>query len=307
MTGRLFNIQRFSIHDGPGIRTTVFLKGCTLACAWCHNPESIAREPELVFFPHRCIGCRGCTEACPTGALTLEGERRQHRPERCRLCGRCADACVAGALVLEGREATVAEVIAEVLKDQPFYERSGGGVTLSGGEPLLQPDFAADLLARCRAHGLHTCLDTAAHAPWDAFEAVLPHTDLVLLDLKLMDPERHRMATGVTNEVILANARRLGGQDSRGRLSHTASLIVRVPIVPGWTDDDANLAAIAEFVRGFPNLDHVELLPYHRLAESKYLRLQRPYPLEGTPPPSRERLDSLLARLTARGLHAKLS
>jgi pyruvate formate lyase activating enzyme len=297
MTGRIFNIQRFSIHDGPGIRTTVFLKGCTLGCRWCHNPESIASQPELVFFEQRCIGCRRCFAACESGALTLEGDRRQYRVERCRLCGRCAEACYAEALVMQGRTATAEEVVAEVLKDKPFYETSRGGVTLSGGEPLLQAGFVAEVFARCRERGVATCLDTAAHVPWAAFEAVLPHTDLVLLDLKLMDPERHRAATGASNEVILANARRLG--DGR------CPLVVRVPVIPGYTDDDANVAAIADFVRGFPALDHVELLPYHRFAESKYRRLQRAYPLEGTEPPPRERLEALAALVAERGLRVK--
>ncbi len=330
MTGRVFNIQRFSIHDGPGIRTTVFLKGCTLACVWCHNPESIARAPELAFFPNKCIRCGHCFEACPTGALHLapapvaqasrlwntqarglchqngaetpslqDAWERRYDKERCRLCGKCAEACYAEAIVMEGRDASAEEVVAEVLRDKLFYDNSSGGVTLSGGEPLLQDDFCAEVLAQCKGRGVHTALDTAASVPWAAFEKALPHTDLVLLDLKLMDSERHRAATGAGNELILANARRLAAAD--------LPIVVRVPIVPGYTDDEANVAAIADFVRGFHRLDYVELLPYHRFAEAKYRRLERDYGLEGVEAPLAERLDALAAAVAVRGLRVKVA
>jgi pyruvate formate lyase activating enzyme len=198
---------------------------------------------------------------------------------------------------MEGRDATAEEVVVEVLKDKPFYDNSGGGVTLSGGEPLLQADFAAEILARCREQGVHTCLDTAAHVAWGAFEKVLPHTDLVLLDLKLMDPERHLRATGARNELVLANARRLAVT--------RVPIVVRVPVVPGWTDDEANIAAIADFLRAFPNLEYVELLPYHRFAEAKYRRLGRNYQLNGAEPPPQDRLEALSNVVAQRGLQVK--
>jgi len=295
MTGRVFNIQRFSIHDGPGIRTTVFLKGCPLACVWCHNPESIQPEPELALFPAKCIRCGHCFEVCETGARRLEGGEARYDKARCRVCGKCAQVCYAEAIVLEGREVAADEVVAEVLKDKPFYDNSGGGVTLSGGEPLLQADFCAEVLAECRARGIHTALDTAACVPWAAFERVLAHTALVLLDLKLADPERHRRATGAGNELILANARRLGATG--------IPLMVRVPIVPGWTDDESNVAAIAEIARELPNLEGIELLPYHRFAESKYQRLGRAYKLEGTRAPEAAQLARLAAVVAERGVH----
>ena len=347
-TGHVFNIQRFSIHDGPGIRTTVFLKGCTLRCLWCHNPESIATAPELAFFPTKCIRCGHCFEACETGALRLlpvggtsvsrveegrgaetprpqeregrgaETPRPQERDARgaetprpqqdlerrydkalCRVCGKCVEVCYAEALVMEGREMSAEEAVAEILKDKAFYDNSGGGATLSGGEPLLQADFCADIAARCHASGVHTALDTAANVAWAAFEKVLPHTDLVLLDLKLMDPARHRQATGGENTLILANARRLAAW---GR-----PVVVRVPIVPGLTDDDENLSAIAEFLRDFGNLDHVELLPYHRFAEGKYRRLDRPYALAGTEAPLAERVEHLASLVAAHGLRVKVA
>jgi pyruvate formate lyase activating enzyme len=299
VTGRIFNIQRFSIHDGPGIRTTAFLKGCSLGCQWCHNPESISPQPELVFFPHKCIGCQRCFEACPTGALVLEDGQRRYRPERCRLCGRCAEACYAEALVMEGQEITAEDVVAEIRKDKPFYDNSGGGATASGGEPLVQPDFTAAIFRRCHGHGIHTCLDTAAHVPWSAFETVLPHTDLVLLDLKLMDPERHKAATGADNARILANARRLGPTG--------IPLVVRVPIIPGCTDDEANVAAIADFLSELPAVQRVELLPYHRFAESKYQRLGRGYGLRGTEPPPAGRLEALANLVRQRSLQVKVA
>ncbi|HPD15380.1 MAG TPA: glycyl-radical enzyme activating protein [Planctomycetota bacterium] len=299
MTGRVFNIQRFSIHDGPGIRTTVFLKGCSLACVWCHNPESIAEAPELAFFPAKCIRCGHCFAACETGARRLEGGEARYDRARCRVCGRCAEVCYAEAIVVEGRELTADEVVAEVLRDKPFYDNSGGGVTLSGGEPLLQADFCAEVLSRCRARGVHTALDTAACVPWAAFERVLPDTRLVLLDLKLADSDRHRRATGAGNELILANARRLG--------TTGVPLRVRVPIVPGWTDDEGNLAAIADIARELPNLEGVELLPYHRFAESKYQRLGRAYALEGTQAPEEARLSRLAAVVSERGVRVVMA
>ncbi|MFC1806345.1 glycyl-radical enzyme activating protein [Planctomycetota bacterium] len=297
MTGQIFNIQKFSIHDGPGIRTTVFLKGCSMHCAWCHNPESIARHPEIVFFPNKCIGCRRCFGACPSGALSLVDDERRYARDDCRLCGRCAEACYAEAIVMEGREVTTEEVVAEILKDKPFYDNSNGGATCSGGEPLLQADFVAEVFASCHDQGVHTALDTAAHVAWDAFETVLPDTDLVLLDLKVIDPERHREATGVDNTLVLANARRLAETG--------LPLIVRVPVIPGYTDAEDNIAAIAAFVRDFPNLEQIELLPYHCFAEAKYQRLERAYPLKGSEPPPKDQLQHLVDVIEGHGVKAK--
>ena len=292
MQGLIFNIQRFSIQDGPGIRTTVFLKGCSLRCFWCHNPEGIRPCPEIQFFPERCIGCGECLAACPQGAHVVEGERRIFHRERCQGCGRCAETCYAGALVLAGRRLTVEEVMAEVLRDRPFYETSGGGVTLSGGEPLLQPAFSLALLAACRAEGIHTAIETAANCRWEDLQALLPVTDLVMMDIKHLDPIRHREATGVSNERILANARRLA-QSSK-------PVVYRIPVVPTVNDTPEAIAALAGFVRSLPpcpdgQRHSLELLPFHRLAANKYQSLGLGYRASQLEPLSAERMAELRA------------
>lgn len=284
MQGIITEIQRFSVHDGPGIRTTVFFKGCNLRCFWCHNPETHRIEPELQLQLARCIGCGACLAVCPVGAHTLvEGERRFDRA-RCLGCGRCAAECFAEALVLVGRRVSVQEVLDEVLADRPFYESSGGGVTLSGGEPLLQLDFCRALLAACRNAGLHTAIETAAHVPWEQIEAVLPLLDLVMLDIKLLDEEAHRAATGVGNRRILENARRLGA---------AKPLIVRTPVVPGVNDTPEAIGAIARFAAALPSLVSYELLPFHPMAANKYESLGRTYAARNLPRPTPEAMEAL--------------
>jgi pyruvate formate lyase activating enzyme len=273
--GIIFNIQRFSIHDGPGIRSTVFFKGCSLLCFWCHNPEGRRAKPEIQFFPDRCIGCAECARVCEHEGHTLRDGSHVYDHEQCVVCGRCADGCFAGALQLTGTKVTVDEVMAEVLRDRPFYASSGGGVTLSGGEPLLQPDFARAILARCRAEGIHTAIETAANCRWRQLEMLLPVTDLVLMDIKHMDAAKHRAVTGVSNARILANARRLA--QSR------VPLHLRTPVIPTVNDTPDEIRAIAMFVRELQHLraahdpdsplPALELLPFHRLAGDKFRSL----------------------------------
>jgi pyruvate formate lyase activating enzyme len=270
LRGLITNVQRFSIHDGPGIRTTVFFKGCPLRCFWCHNPETWRLVPEVQVFPDRCIGCGVCFERCPQGAHVRvnggsEPARREFHRELCQACGRCVDTCYAECLVMAGRWWTPEELLEEVGRDKPFYDQSGGGITLSGGEPLMQQPFSLRVLQMCREAGFHTAIETAAYCRWDDLAELLPWLDLVMMDIKLIDDEQHRAATGVSNRRILDNARRLAKTD--------VPLIVRTPVIPTVNDTPQAIAAIAEFVRGWPNLLYYELMPFHRLAEGKYRSL----------------------------------
>lgn len=294
LRGLITNVQRFSIHDGPGIRTTVFFKGCPLRCFWCHNPETWRKQPEVQVFPDRCIGCGACFERCPRGAhVQVDGQRLFHR-ELCQACGRCVDTCYAEALVMAGRWWTPEELLEELLRDQPFYEQSGGGITLSGGEPLMQQAFSLRVLQLCRQAGLHTAIETAAFCRWEEMAELLPWLDLVMMDIKLADDEQHRAATGVSNRRVLENARRLAETDM--------PLIVRTPVVPTVNDTAEAIEAIAAVVRDFPNLLYYELMPFHRLAEGKYRSLDIPYQARDFDPPTREAMEALAERARALGV-----
>ncbi len=261
VTGIVFDIQRFSIHDGPGIRTTVFFKGCPLRCAWCHNPEGISPQPRLSFVETLCIGCRACVEACQHGVHRFEGGRHLLDRDACRACGACVEACPPRALELAGREVSASDVLSVVVRDRPFCEESGGGMTLSGGEPAMQPDFAVALLRAAKEEALHCCVETCGHCRWEHLERMAPHVDVFLYDYKETDPERHRRSTGVDNALILENLRQL---DRAG-----ARIVLRCPIVPGLNDRDDHFAGIARVAGGLENLLWVDLLPYHRLGLGK--------------------------------------
>ena len=275
-TGFLFNVQQFSTEDGPGIRTTAFLKGCPLRCAWCHNPEGMDAAPQLVWYATRCIAARDCLSACPENALELSPTGMKIDLHRCTLCGNCEQACPAAAFETIGRTWTPAELLAMLLKDQVFYETSHGGVTFSGGEPMQQADFLVELLPECKRSGLHVALDTCGMATWEKYEKVLPFVDLVLYDLKILDPNRHRAVTGSSNERILHNARRIARSGK--------PMWIRTPVIPGYTDDMANIAAIGRFVgEELPGVQRWDLLAYTNMASPKYQRLGRAYPLESAP------------------------
>ena len=287
--GRIFNIMRFSTHDGPGIRTTVFLKGCPLSCWWCHNPENWTHVPSEVYIKDRCTGCGACVEACPGQALAPGPDGIRADPERCRHCGACVAACPAEARERTGWTVGLEELLATVERDIPFYDQSGGGVTFSGGEPLAQPEFLLAALEQCGRRDMHRTVDTSGYAEAEVLLRAARTTDLFLYDLKAMDPEAHRRCTGVYNERILENLRLLSESG--------AAVRIRVPLVPGVNDDAANLAALGEFVSGLPCRHPVDLLPYHATARAKYARLGLPYAAPDTAVPSPESLAAARDRL----------
>ena len=291
-TGIIFDVKHFAVHDGPGIRTTIFLKGCPLRCLWCHSPESQSPLPEVAYYPNLCIRCGACVEACPHGAQTLDTPKILR--ELCTGVGRCAEECYAGATIMYGREASVGDILEEADKDRLLYETSGGGVTLSGGEPTMQPRFAATLLGALKERGYHTALDTCGHTEWGILEKVMADADLVLYDLKHMDSLTHEEITGVPNRLILANLERAAGSGK--------TLVVRVPVIPGYNDSPKNFKAMAGFLGGLKGVEAVELLPYHNLGAPKYLALGREYPLEGLRTPEPGELRALGSLLEAEGL-----
>jgi pyruvate formate lyase activating enzyme len=292
-TGTILRIERFAIHDGPGIRTTVFLKGCPLTCAWCHSPESQSAEPEFMPLADRCVGCGACAAACPRDAIRLAGTPALSRPPECDLCGACAAACPSGAREIAGRRLSVEEALDLVEKDRIFYDQSGGGVTFSGGEPLMQPAFLLDAVARCRARGIRTAVDTSGHGDPAALRQLAARTDLFLFDLKIMDEDRHRALTGVGNLLIHDNLRALAA-------IHRA-VIVRFPLVPGVNDREGDIAALGGFIASL-GLPRVDVLPYHRAGLAKYHRLGREYRLAGTQPPSRMDQEAVARALAGFGL-----
>lgn len=283
ITGRILHFQRLSTEDGPGIRTTVFFKGCPLHCVWCHNPESISSQVQTQWFAVRCIGCKTCIEVCPHGCLTMTESGLVIDRERCDICGTCVEACPSGAREMLGRSITVDEALAELIKDRAFYEKSGGGVTLSGGEPTFQPDFTEALLGSLQQQGISTALDTCGLTSPYILERLLPYTDLVLFDMKLLDPELHRRYTGATNQVILENLAYIHTHIARG--SRDIQLWIRTPLIPGATDTDANLSAIGHYLT-----DHLdgtiarwELCAFNNLCRDQYIRLGLEWKYAATP------------------------
>ena len=313
LTGRLYDIQGFSVQDGPGVRTTAFLKGCPLRCPWCHSPESQEFYPQLSWIGLRCQGvelCKSrCMKACPKEAIELgsiredpvKGDKVQMvhvKRDLCDNCGKCADVCYPAALYMCGQDYTVDELVRRLLQDKAFYETSGGGVTISGGEALSQPEFTLEVLKRLKAEGIHTALDTTGYASWQTVEKVLPYVDLFLYDLKHMDSEKHKAVIGVPNEPILDNAKKLAAAG--------AKLQVRIPVIPMFNNDEANIRKTAEFCKSLGDaVVSVQLLPYHNLGVMKYLRISDKPVAEATPPTD-EFMEKLKEIMSEYGLHVTI-
>ena len=296
-SGCILNIQRFSSHDGPGIRTTVFMKGCLLSCWWCHNPESQARHIELVFSQAACLGCGLCVKCCPHTAISMSDGTPVIDQATCDYCRKCHKTCPSGALQQIGRLCTAEEVLAEVLKDRVFYEVSGGGVTFSGGEPLLQPEFLHEALSLCKAQGLHTAVDTSGLAPQAVLERISLATDLFLFDVKHTDSDEHRRLTGVPNDLILSNLRWLARAHK--------DIILRWPVVTGYNDRATNVARVRDLALEL-NIKEIHLLPYHEYARGKYERLKISTQMPSIRPPTPTHLEEVAKFLSHAGLQVTI-
>ena len=288
--GIIFNIMKYSVHDGPGIRTTVFLKGCPLTCWWCHNPESQERTPELMVWDSKCIGCGECRQACKLDAVS--------DVTRCTVCGKCVDRCHSCAREMVGRQVTGAELLREIEKDVIFYDESGGGVTFSGGEPLMQPEFLTIMLASCQRKGIHTAVDTTGFASTDTLLAISRLTDLFLYDLKLMDDALHRQYTGVSNRLILKNLQELS-------LNHN-NIRIRFPLIPDVNDDVCNVEKLGEFVASLRGVSQVHVIPYQPMGVCKYDRLRKDYRLQAVTAPDQEKIEAVANKLKQYGLTVKI-
>jgi pyruvate formate lyase activating enzyme len=294
MTGTVFNVMHYALHDGPGIRTVVFLKGCPLACRWCHNPESQNPGPELMITVERCTACGDCLTACPAGAAVLV-DGVPGVTDVCTACGRCVEACLAGARTIAGRTMTVAEVMSELVRDRVFFEESGGGVTFSGGEPLMQAAFLKSLLDACQDEGISTAVETCGMIDQRKLLEMGDKVDLFLYDVKLMDTARHGEATSVGNGIILANLAAL--------TEVRAHVVIRFPVIPGVNDDKDNVDLMVAMMRRL-GLHEIDLLPYHRIGTDKYRRLGRPYELAELQPPSAETMESIRRAFADAGIEA---
>jgi pyruvate formate lyase activating enzyme len=296
--GVVFNVEKYAIQDGPGIRTTVFFKGCPLRCWWCHNPEGQRRSFELVFRPSRCIECGECLKSCTRQALAYLFNRIVIDRKRCTVCGACVRKCPSGALSIAGKKTSVEEVTRIIERDMPFYDESKGGVTFSGGEPLLQPNFLEALLEECNKRGINTALDTSGYAPPGIVDRFYRKVDLFLYDIKIMDDLKHKKYTGVSNRLILKNLKRVAKNGGR--------IAVSLPIIPLINDDEKNIEKTGEFLASLRGVEDVSLLPYHRMGVDKYKSLDKPYRLIETQTPSTEKMKMIKEELEAFGLKVKV-
>ncbi len=281
LTGKICNIQPFSIHDGPGIRTVIFMKGCNLRCFWCHNPESQDSKKTVAFYPHKCIGCGECVNICPNGK---EGVTARFT-ENCSLCGKCAEECFSEAIEIIGEEFSVDKLMHTIIKDKNLFITSGGGITFSGGEPLLQPDFVAEVMKRCKAEGIHTAIESAVCVPWENIEKILPYCDYFICDLKSADTDKHKNATGAGNEKIIENLKRLS---QTGKLKE-----VKTPIIPHFNDTKEEIIKIRDIIRSLDGDVKHTLLPFHNICESKYASQGRVFKAAGLEEPSKEKMEEL--------------
>lgn len=298
ITGFVFDIKKYAIHDGPGIRTTVFFKGCPLNCQWCQNPESWKREPELGFRTGRCVRCGQCVEICTHQAISLTEDLPLTDPNKCKLCGECVDACMAGAREIIGQEISVDQVMTEVEKDVIFYEQSDGGVTFSGGEPLMQPEFLLALLSQSQTQGIHTAVDTSCYAEQKIIEQVADTTDLFLCDIKHMDSNIHERFTGVGNNLILDNIKHLSELGKK--------IVIRIPVIPDFNDDKENIEATGNFVASLQGATGIDILPYNRGGNEKSARLSTDIKLMQTETPDGEKINSVTKILNNYGLKVKI-
>jgi len=296
LTGNIFNIQKYSIHDGPGIRTTIFFKGCPLSCWWCHNPESQSSIPEMIYWGNKCIQCKTCIKCCPHNAIIWENGSLLTDKEKCTLCGVCVQKCPTIAREIIGKKMTVEEVMEEIEKDSVFYCESGGGVTFSGGEPLMQRDFLEALLKNCHQKKIHTVLDTSGYGEWHFLDRISRFVDLFLYDIKLMDDDLHVKYTGVSNQIILDNLKKLSKKNK--------NITIRFPVIPGINDGVQNIRDIGEFLTSI-HIDSIELLSYHHIASGKYARLGKVYALEGTRVPNKDKIAEISALLRKYDLAVK--
>ena len=281
LTGKICNIQPFSIHDGPGIRTVIFMKGCNLRCFWCHNPESQDSKKTVAFYPHKCIGCGECVNICPNGK---EGVTARFT-ENCSLCGKCAEECFSEAIEIIGEEFSVDKIMHTIIKDKNLFITSGGGITFSGGEPLLQPDFVAEAMKRCKAEGIQTAIESAVCVPWENIEKILPYCDYFICDLKSVDTDKHKNATGAGNEKIIENLKRLS---QTGKLKE-----VKTPIIPHFNDTKEEIIKIRDIIRSLDGDVKHTLLPFHNICESKYASQGRVFKAAGLEEPSKEKMEEL--------------
>ena len=294
MTGEVFDIKRFAVQDGPGLRATAFLKGCPLGCVWCHNPEGKRPGLEIGTLPLQCIGCGACLKVCQSGAIRLEGSGIAIARERCTRCGLCASACPAGAILARGRELTAAALVEELAKEEVFFKSSGGGVTLSGGEPLAQPAFMTEVLGLAKERGYHTAVESCLHAPAHLFEGLIKLPDLWIADLKLWDAGAHQKLTGLSNQLILQNYARLAESGQ--------AVLTRIPIIPGCTDAEENLLSLGRYIARVNPHSKVELIFYNPLAGAKYKNYDLDYPLFGAGPYAQEEQRSFRGLVAATGV-----